>query len=126
VRKWCSYIFIAVFFVSTTSLGQLFKLPVLVIHFMEHQERDRSVDLLDFLSMHYWGQDIDDNDQDRDLQLPFKTVEQHTIAQVIVTHPYQIIIEKPTVLANTSQPVFSETDLNNPALAALFRPPRIV
>jgi hypothetical protein len=124
VRKWCFYIPFAVFFLSTTSLSQLFKLPVLVAHYMEHQQLDRSIGILDFLSMHYWGQDINDNDQDRDMQLPFKTGEQNTNAQVVVIPSFQINIEKPPVLCKAAQPVISDADLTNPALAALFRPPR--
>jgi hypothetical protein len=124
VRKLCLYIPFAVFFLSTTSLSQLFKLPVLVAHYIEHQQLDRSISILDFLSMHYWGQDIDDNDQDRDMQLPFKTGEQNTNAQVVVMPSFQVTIEKPLVTGNTMQPVFSDADLTNPALATLFRPPR--
>jgi hypothetical protein len=124
VRKWCLYIPFAVFFLSTTSLSQLFKLPVLVAHYMEHQQLDRSISILDFLSMHYWGQDSDDNDQDRDMQLPFKTIEQNSNAQVVVMPSCQITIEKPLVTGNTTQPVFSDADLTKPALAGLFRPPR--
>jgi hypothetical protein len=124
VRKWCLYIPFAVFFLSTTSLSQLFRLPILVAHYMEHQQLDRSISILDFLSMHYWGQDINDNDQDRDMQLPFKTGEQNTNAQVVVIPSFQINIGKPPVTVRSSQPVISDADLTNPALAALFRPPR--
>jgi hypothetical protein len=124
VRKWCLYIVFAVFFLSTTSLSQLFKLPVLVAHYMEHQQLDRSISILDFLSMHYWGQDINDNDQDRDLQLPFKTSDQNTNAQVVVIPFCQINIENPPPACKASQPVVSDANLTNPALAALFRPPR--
>ena len=124
MRKWCLYIPFAVFFLSTTSLSQLFKLPVLVAHYMEHQQIDRSISILDFLSMHYWGQDINDNDQDRDMQLPFKASEQNTNAQVVVIPSCQINIDKPPVTYKASQPVISDADLTNPALAALFRPPR--
>jgi hypothetical protein len=91
---------------------------------MEHQQLDRSISILDFLSMHYWGQDINDNDQDRDMQLPFKTGEQNTNAQVVVIPSFQINIGKPPVTVRSSQPVISDADLTNPALAALFRPPR--
>jgi hypothetical protein len=124
VGRLFTYIAITVFFFSTTGLSQLFKLPVLVNHYLEHRERDNRLDLLDFLSMHYWGQDINDNDQDRDMQLPFKGVEQHSTAQIVLI-PHQIVsINRPAVMTHINQPVFNDPDLSDPALASLFRPPR--
>lgn len=124
VRTCCCYIAITVFFFSTTGLSQLFKLPVLVSHYLEHQQRDQSIRMMDFLSMHYWGQDINDNDQDRDMQLPFKHVDQNMTVQLVIV-PHQVFtIQKPNVVQTTDQPVFIATDHSDPALASLFRPPR--
>lgn len=91
---------------------------------MEHRERDNSIGMLEFLSMHYWGQDINDNDQDRDMQLPFKDVDQNAATQVVLMPQYSLSISRPLVAGNIDQPVFSDPDHSDPALAALFRPPR--
>jgi hypothetical protein len=74
--------------------------------------------------MHYWGQDINDNDQDRDLQLPFKSVEQNQTAQIVPIPTQTISLDKPLVVAIIKQPVLSDADHSDPALASLFRPPR--
>lgn len=66
------YIIIVAVALNHLQLAQLVKLPVLVQHFQEHRERDSRVTLLEFLAMHYWGQDINDDDDARDRQLPFK------------------------------------------------------
>lgn len=124
MRKLFSYIIITIFFFGTTGLSQLFKLPVLIAHFMEHRERDNGIDMLDFLSMHYWGQDLNDNDEDRDMQLPFKNVEQNLIAQVIISPVQQISIAKPELPVRSVQPVNSDEHHIDPALNSLFRPPR--
>jgi hypothetical protein len=91
---------------------------------MEHRERDNSIEMLEFLSMHYWGQDINDNDQDRDMQLPFKNVDQNAATQVVLMPQYIITISRPLVINNTDQPVVSDPDHTDPALTSLFRPPR--
>lgn len=44
-----------------------------VEHFIEHKALDNRVSLADFLYMHYTDHDINDNDQDKDMQLPFKS-----------------------------------------------------
>jgi hypothetical protein len=63
---------------TQTELGQVFKLPVLVHHYLEHQEMDNEMSLADFLSQHYSGdiQHPDDIHGDH-AQLPFKTVDVH-------------------------------------------------
>jgi hypothetical protein len=58
--------------VNSLSLQHIFKLPVLIVHYFEHQQRGPDITVIEFLSMHYWGQDINDNDHERDMQLPFK------------------------------------------------------
>ncbi|CAG5016194.1 hypothetical protein DYBT9275_05495 [Dyadobacter sp. CECT 9275] len=64
---------------DTTSLYQIFKIPSLVTHFVEHKALNQEISFMDFLSMHYWGEDINDNDDEKDMQLPFKKFEiQHT------------------------------------------------
>ncbi|WP_315816201.1 hypothetical protein [Paraflavitalea speifideaquila] len=57
---------------NDTSLNQLLKLPALIGHYMEHHQLDNRVDFVQFLAMHYWGTDLNDNDDDRDMQLPYK------------------------------------------------------
>ncbi len=43
------------------------------MHFYEHQKEDTSISFLAFLDMHYMHGSPNDNDYDRDMQLPFKT-----------------------------------------------------
>ncbi|MCS3800813.1 hypothetical protein [Niastella sp. OAS944] len=72
VTKFGLYIVIIAIAFNNLQLAQLTKLPVLLEHFKEHRQRDANVTVMEFLAMHYWGQDINDNDDSRDKQLPFK------------------------------------------------------
>lgn len=101
------------------------KLPVLITHFNEHKQRDNNVTFVDFLSMHYWGTDIDDHDEDRDSQLPFKTTDIHPI-QVFYTPVLREVNLKENnhQFAEMKYPSLNNSLLPDPAVVALFRPPR--
>lgn len=113
------------FTLHTISFDQLMKLPVLVMHYIEHRAQDGNLTVMQFLSMHYWGHDNNDNDQDRDDQLPFKKVNSTTVHQIF-TPLAKITNLKVQAVANIDIQ-YSEPDedrLPHPATSAPFRPPR--
>lgn len=79
---------------------------------------------MEFLAMHYWGQDIDDDDQDQDMKLPFKKISTPSFFQ------FALPATKPTVNKDIayqiirSEPAYQDFSLSDPALDCLFRPPR--
>jgi len=111
--------------IHSLCLHQVYKFPMLFIHFFEHQQRDNKISVLDFLSMHYWGQDLNDNDQDRDNQLPFKKADSNMSHFSSFLHSTGITISPfighPVKFNNTYKSVFSNENLTAP-----FRPPKIV
>ncbi len=113
------------FTLHTISFDQLIKLPVLVMHYIEHRAQDGNLTVVQFLSMHYWGKDKNDNDQDRDNQLPFKKVNTTTVQQVFIPLA-KITNLKVQAVANISiqYPELDGDHLPNPATSKLFRPPR--
>lgn len=111
-------------FVLNGSVGELFKLPELVSHFSEHKAIDHSISLTDFLSMHYMGNDQNDNDQDRDMQLPFKKIAGHFSFQIASFPSSKFIPENRIEVIDTYLPFLFKTNRpKDPALASLFRPP---
>ncbi|MCW3102544.1 MAG: hypothetical protein JWO09_984 [Bacteroidetes bacterium] len=58
---------------TQTELSQFMKLPVLLKHYSEHQQKDPALSVLKFIAMHYYGNDMDDSDNATDANLPFKT-----------------------------------------------------
>lgn len=125
MKKVLLYLLLFVVTAEASELDQLAKLPILFQHFAEHQERDKSVSLMQFLAMHYWGDDMNDNDNDRDMQLPFKKLDDHH-SQIYFLPAIRIATVK-----EVAQPVHPVTYSYNPghiadhALASLFRPPRV-
>jgi len=108
---------------QTTELHEFVKLPILFEHYSEHQQRDSKLKFFDFLSMHYWGDDLNDDDNSRDMELPFKNLE--------ISHvPVQCLPPRTEIKLKSAifqiQPVYSVYRpfyIPNPALSALFRPP---
>jgi len=60
--------------VNVFFLGQLAKVPVFFEHFYEHKQLDAGISLLGFLIHHYSFEEHTDDDSDRDMQLPFKSL----------------------------------------------------
>ncbi|MBP1651479.1 MAG: hypothetical protein H6Q26_1636 [Bacteroidetes bacterium] len=113
------------FTLHTLSFDQLMKLPVLVMHYIEHRAQDGNLSVVEFLSMHYLGEDVNDGDQERDNQLPFKKVSTTTVHQVFI--PFAKITNlKVQAVTNITikYPELDDDRLPNPATSALFRPPR--
>lgn len=54
-------------------MGELLKLPLLVEHYIEHQQENSNLTIWGFLCIHYQGKDVFDSDYDKDMKLPFKS-----------------------------------------------------
>ncbi len=76
--------FLSVYLLSITQLGELLKVPLMVEHFVEHKEKNSKLTILGFLRLHYQGQDVFDDDYEKDMKLPFKS---HTNICCIAFYP---------------------------------------
>lgn len=107
------------------SLNELCKLPALFTHYLEHHNADNSIDLIDFLAMHYAGDDLNDTDNDQDMQLPFKKVDADTSFHIVFVPAAKSTFEKKQVFPpkKISLPDPQDFNLTHPTLENLFRPP---
>ncbi len=125
MRKRLAQILIFFAALHCLNLDQLLKLPVLVAHFLEHKDRDNSIRVMDFLSMHYWGHDINDDDDERDRQLPFKAPHPHSFQHICLPALKAIDLQQgEPPLVSYDYPLEKDSHLPNPAVGSLFRPPR--
>lgn len=102
------------------------KAPTLIRHYLEHKTLDRNVSFVDFLSMHYWGEDLNDDDDEKDMQLPFKKIEIHHVnflfisqAETFTFRDRLLPLIKSDYGPDQPQIAYSTT------LGSLFRPPRV-
>lgn len=106
-------------------LSQFAKLPKLYQHFSIHNEIGPPITLMEFLSMHYWGQDLEDDDDQEDMKLPFKKYDLTAFSFVFVSNkktylfkPDQIHLEKKFGLSKPDNYCRSY-------IISLFRPPQV-
>lgn len=74
--------------------------------------------------MHYWGEDIKDNDSDRDMQLPFKSISGASFQLVFVPADKPVFYIPFNSGFSQAQIIPYTVNLySNPALFSVFRPP---
>ena len=114
-------IFLLVVMVSTqTPIGQLYKLPLLIQHFIKHQKQD-GVSFVAFLDNHY-SANHNDADLPEDQQLPFKTFTLSNTGFAIMTPVIQTTVVVP--LPADKLIMFRGIYVPQRHLASIFHPPR--
>jgi hypothetical protein len=117
-----STIFLLILLVSTqTPIGQLLKLPLLVEHFIQHQNKD-GVSLASFLENHY-SSEHNDADSQEDDQLPFKNITFYSGGNAIV--PDTVETNAIVLVATDKKIIFPEVYAPHQRLTQIFRPPRM-
>ncbi|MET3114317.1 hypothetical protein AAKU52_002051 [Pedobacter sp. CG_S7] len=123
VNKVCLIVLFPILILNTY-LIEVFKIPNLVSHFIQHKALDNRVDVIDFIVMHYIGDEIIDSDYKEDMELPFKKIEVHSII------PFAIPVHH-TVLEKVQFSILAAIKINpkvpehyNPSKGCLFKPPR--
>ena len=113
---------------ATTELYQLFKLPFLIEHFIEHKEQNQNITLMEFLYLHYANGDVKDADYEEDMKLPFKSHNNSVATSIIdvvaysvlkiVIHPRAIFVQ-PKVAFISEEAFFTSSYLSN-----IWQPPK--
>lgn len=81
--------FLSSYLFSTTQLSELLKINLLVEHYVEHSNKDKDLSIWDFLCMHYSGDNVKDADYEKDMNLPFKTLDTCNYASIYFCTPIQ-------------------------------------
>jgi hypothetical protein len=78
MKKNIIIFFLFTYLFSATQLNELFKINLLIEHYIEHKNKDKNLSLLGFIYMHYLGDNTKDDDYDKDMKLPFKAIDTHS------------------------------------------------
>ncbi len=70
MSKKLAILLLTIHLAGNTELGQLFKFPLLLNHFFQHQRLNPQLGFFEFIAMHYVGDDGTTADDDFDKQLP--------------------------------------------------------
>lgn len=126
MKHWVVISLLLTFLSLQTPFHEVFKLPVLVAHYMEHKEQDEEMSLYSFLKIHY-ADDVIDADYDRDMQLPFKhCCTPIFIVLTVVTNKVQFELNNPLpeskeILTGYKNQFISSTFHHN-----IWQPPKAV
>lgn len=105
MRKCLSILFLFISLNAYTPFREMWKLPVLVDHFMEHQAENPFISVLDFFDMHYIHDSPHDADYARDMQLPFKMVSLTSLSVFAIPSPPVYFPITPPVYNKKEKPI---------------------
>jgi hypothetical protein len=128
ILKKIIFIFlIANYLLSTTQLRELLKLPILVQHYIEHKQANKTLSFIEFLAMHYTHDSTKYADYDKDMKLPFKAMDNTNISIISFCSPipffsYQSIV----YCTNNNQEQFSDYSFtySSAFLSSIWQPPK--
>lgn len=125
VKRLIAITFLSLYILTATECSQLLKIPKLVSHFTEHQDLDRNLSFFEFLYMHYTDHDINDNDQDKDMQLPFKTHGDCAFSLLKFSDcpPYHCTFNTFRIIENIAIPS-TDSDFESTYLSNIWQPPK--
>lgn len=117
--------FLVIFLLANTELHQLLRMPVLILHFQEHQSINAEIDFLAFLSLHYTSSESHSSSK-HDQQLPFKG--QHTCSEVSLTIadiPATIVeLSSKKIEDSKTHTSFYEEFFTTTTLLSIWQPPK--
>lgn len=84
MKKAFSIFLLSLHLLAATDFMHLHKMPILVQHFFEHQLENSDITFIDFLAIHYFNGNVKDADFERDMQLPFKQADAHSLSFIYI------------------------------------------
>lgn len=123
MKKRIAIFFLVIFSVSFTEAGQLFKFPLLVEHFIDHNQGDKQASFFGFLKSHYLYGHPSDGDEEEDGNLPFKQADYQLAALGFLPAP-ACEVKTPVVTVQTLYALYLQPYRLKDPLADIFHPPR--
>lgn len=124
MKTWLIYTVAFLYITTSTQLSQLYKMPVFITHFIEHDKGgDFFKEMKVFLVHHYGGHEVDE-DWETDQKLPFMKVE---IAHIDLAAIPKFVFITPFILKENIQSTFvffDESNIYSHYLNSIWQPPK--
>lgn len=129
MRRVLTILFLSLYLISTTELGQLLKFPMLVEHYFEHKEKNPQINVMEFLAFHYEGNHLEnhphDEDYEHDQQLPFIVHIDVLSVSFVLTPPFSFEIETRKLVGKEPKALpLDDAFSDNNYLSAIWQPPK--
>lgn len=127
VKRILSISFLVLYLFTTTEFYQLFKLNSFIEHFQEHKAKNGNISVIEFLNIHYGHANVNDQDHDEDMKLPFKSCSNDFSSIQMITHHVEYFVPRRYIEFYTSKTYVSTESFLIPSyLSAIWQPPRVV
>lgn len=124
MRLIYTYITLITFLIFATPLQQLLKTPTLFRHYLEHKAISPDISFSNFIFMHYVGDDGVPDDENKDMQLPFKQYNTHSSIDIYTIPILNIALENRYI--RPIKYLFpQDQNILKSYTAAVFKPPQI-
>ena len=126
MKNFIIILFLSSYLFSTTQLSELLKINLLVEHYVEHTSKDKNLSLWGFLCMHYANGNVKDADYEKDMKLPFKTLDTCNYASINFCTPIQEFqFQKIISIKLYKQPIFEYNfSFYSNFHSAIWQPPK--
>jgi hypothetical protein len=126
LRKTVVFASLFIYLCTTTCVGEFLKAPVLFSHFIEHRADNDAITFYTFIYQHYQDDDGNDQDNDRDSQLPFKS---HDSSHSSGSNCAPVSLIKIKFIPSSQASVISiakykEPNIPSPYLLRIWQPPK--
>jgi len=91
LKRISAILFLSIYLLATTELGQLLKFPAFIDHYKEHKSKNKELTLVDFLMIHYSHGTVKDADYEKDMKLPFKTTSENSFSIIAIASTPQTL-----------------------------------
>ena len=127
MKQFWAISFLFIFLSANTAFGELLKLPVLVQHYMEHEDLQDGISFIDFLKEHYINPDSHpDIPHHHHDNLPLKTLNGHSTPIVNFCSKPQVVFERHFFeVEKTNIPSYQKGNYINNYLSQIWQPPRL-
>lgn len=124
MRKKLAILLICLHLFGNTEAGQVFKMPVLLQHYKQHCENNKGLGFIEFIIMHYAGDDGTHTDDEQDQQLPCHNLQQHTMHLMFAPMLNTVSESVAPAPASARSSVFITTGIPQSRAGRLWQPPR--
>jgi hypothetical protein len=128
VKKWISISLLSVYLISTTELYQLLKIPFFVEHYIEHKGLNHNLTVWEFMTLHYFGDDLRDDDDAKDMQLPFKSNDGYITLNILAffAEPVSILYlpADAVAISLTTCTIYEKVFIPSSYSSSIWQPPK--
>ena len=128
MRQFIALALLSLYLFSSAEFSELLKFPLLAQHYTEHQQEQEGITFWEFVCQHYTHGDVDDDDKDKDMRLPYKSIDfAHAITFTVLPTIASFEIIKIVDFEELKSPInFYQFPFSSGNYSSIWQPPQIV